>query len=331
VGLDKILYFPSISVPRSTWTYRALLYWDEIGTIMPLEYLDMPESLESFMKDLTSAELVTRIHPGQYIYEIPRFREAFLNYIEGNSIIQSIVQKEKSPDKYVQIHLEKMQGLENDFMEMGLAVRGAKPNWFYVEANTGFSFMTYLAAILGSVTDFQPSTDELDNLSTLAESSSLPNNINKYRDKLRLRILENILPAPVKIDNVYELVKFKEKYNSELRRFRNEVEYFLMDLETVPKNQVDERINRFIQEKRDEMDYITSKMKEHKWRFLNLVTIMSVASTVIPMITATDAIGRLASVPGLLAAIGSALSNNQIKQIRNHPLAYAILARGLKG
>jgi|LSQX01.1.fsa_nt_gb hypothetical protein len=212
-------------------------------------------------------------------------------------------------------------------MEMGLAMRGARPNWCYVEANTGYSFMTYLAAVLGSVTDFQPSTDELDNLSILAENSSLPKNINKYRDKLRLRILENILPAPVKIDNVYELVKFKEKNKIELRRFRNEVENFLMDLETVPQNQVDERINRFIQEKRDEMDYITSKMKEHKWRFLNLVTIMSVASTVIPIITAIDAIGRLASVPGLLAAIGSALSNNQIKQIRNHPLAYAILAR----
>jgi hypothetical protein len=68
----------------------------------------MPENLESFMKELISAELVTRIHPGQYINEIPRFREAFLNYLKSNTIVQGIVHKKKSPDKYVQIHLEKM-------------------------------------------------------------------------------------------------------------------------------------------------------------------------------------------------------------------------------
>lgn len=31
----KVLYFPYISVPESAWFTRVLLYWDEVGSIVP--------------------------------------------------------------------------------------------------------------------------------------------------------------------------------------------------------------------------------------------------------------------------------------------------------
>src|SRR5215217_4577200 len=33
-----ILYFPTIAVPNGTWLRRALLYWDEVASIVPLSH-----------------------------------------------------------------------------------------------------------------------------------------------------------------------------------------------------------------------------------------------------------------------------------------------------
>jgi hypothetical protein len=33
-----ILYFPTIAVPNGTWLRRALLYWDEVASIVPQGY-----------------------------------------------------------------------------------------------------------------------------------------------------------------------------------------------------------------------------------------------------------------------------------------------------
>lgn len=33
-----ILYYPTISIPTNDWLRRSLLYWDEIGSIVPVDY-----------------------------------------------------------------------------------------------------------------------------------------------------------------------------------------------------------------------------------------------------------------------------------------------------
>jgi hypothetical protein len=74
--VDKVLYFPYIRVPGNEWFTRVLLYWDEVGSIVPSEYIYRPESLGTYMRELVQAQLVRQVLPGDYIPKIPKFKEA---------------------------------------------------------------------------------------------------------------------------------------------------------------------------------------------------------------------------------------------------------------
>ena len=62
--MSKLLYYPYINLPRTDWTLRTLLYYDNIGSIVPREYFDDPEiNYDEFMLELVRSELVTPIDP----------------------------------------------------------------------------------------------------------------------------------------------------------------------------------------------------------------------------------------------------------------------------
>ena len=39
INLDNLLYFPNISIPKTPWLYKSLLYWDTVDTITPEAFL----------------------------------------------------------------------------------------------------------------------------------------------------------------------------------------------------------------------------------------------------------------------------------------------------
>lgn len=84
---DKVLYFPHIRVPDNEWFTRALLYWDEVGTIVPHAPPDeVREILGEHTLRLMDAGLVSRVRAGD-AREIPRFDEAFIELIEADPAI----------------------------------------------------------------------------------------------------------------------------------------------------------------------------------------------------------------------------------------------------
>ncbi|HHT9131146.1 MAG TPA: hypothetical protein ACFYED_01530 [Candidatus Tripitaka californicus] len=84
---DKVLYFPYIRVPENEWFTRVLLYWDEIGSIVPSEYIYRPEALGNYMIELLQSGLVRQVFPGDYTHKIPKFEEAFLELIDKDKVI----------------------------------------------------------------------------------------------------------------------------------------------------------------------------------------------------------------------------------------------------
>lgn len=58
------------------------MYWDEIGTIAPAEYLEQPEVFDATTQRLFQLQLVTPVIPGHYTSLIPHFRDSFQNFIE---------------------------------------------------------------------------------------------------------------------------------------------------------------------------------------------------------------------------------------------------------
>lgn len=371
--MDKILYFPYISIPKTPWLTRALLYWDRIGSIVPYEYVHRPETLDPYMRELVTAGLVEQIFPEQHIYRIPRFEEGFLAFIDHNertpkpsrrhrehmgvparrhdapqpalqihddklagrrqrytpsALARWSRQQERRPPSFP-IHRGKLEGLAARLVERGLA-RRVDRSWIEVEGYTAYHFMSYLASLLGAITDYQPATDGYAGLAYLAGHSSPPKHIFQLRDQLRAQVLNDVLPSPANIEDIGSLVRFKETYGEQLVRFRRHVEDFLDRLESAPGPKSREMIARFRAANRDEMAELSARMREQKWQFINTTTICSVASSIIPFTKAVEQNQKHAlweAVPGLIAAISTALSARQVRSLQRHPLAYALIAR----
>ena len=65
---SRVLYFPYISVPQTAWFSRVLLYWDEVGSIVPSPLANDLRQVSPYMGELVSAGLVRPIIPGTSRY-----------------------------------------------------------------------------------------------------------------------------------------------------------------------------------------------------------------------------------------------------------------------
>lgn len=159
---QKVLYFPYIAIPRSSWLTQMLLYWDEVGSIVPSDFTYKLERLGSHMKDLVDHRLVRQIVPAQYIGNIPRFKETFVGILDRASFVPLT-------DKTEPIHLEKLDSISEVLLERGLAVRSDKYLFFNVEATAAKLFMSYLAVVLGDLPELRmtPATDQSKYMSIL--------------------------------------------------------------------------------------------------------------------------------------------------------------------
>jgi hypothetical protein len=59
-----ILYYPTIDIPTGTWLRQALIYWDQVGSIVPRSYDDWQDqrAISRYNSDI------------QYLYEEEVFR-----------------------------------------------------------------------------------------------------------------------------------------------------------------------------------------------------------------------------------------------------------------
>lgn len=320
---DRLLYFPYISIPNTAWLARALLYWETVGAIVPYDFLSEPEKLDTHMRELLTAGLVEPIGPGAYIQQTPDFTDAFVAFVENHPEISQVTPDQLTPQRTVKIHMEKL-GEVADFLEdRELAEKAGGPSWdlwYRVERTTAYCFMTYLAGVLGEVTEFQPATDRARSLSDLVETAD-----EEPKQRWRAHILDHLLPGPTMIESVDDFLVFKQRHESHLTRFRNDVEEFLLDLEAAPEEQHEERTDRFLAQAADEIEYIAGQMRAHKWNLLNLGTLCSVGASAASYLSGGDELATAAAGLSILSAVASALSPDQLKEVQRRPLAYAVL------
>lgn len=226
---DKILYFPEIRVPQSSWFTRMLLYWDNIGTIVPMEFVERPEELGEHTRSLLQAELVTPIIPGMFLYQIPKFREAFAEYLESLGPKLSRRRRRFQRGATTEIHVEKLGGLDGVMREYGLCRGCNAPNyspWFVVERQTARDFMAYLAAALGRLEELGsvPVTNRKKYWKPLLRESNRPIEHREMLTSLRTEILKDILPAPKRPLSADQIRAFKDKHGEQLADFRRTVE-----------------------------------------------------------------------------------------------------------
>jgi hypothetical protein len=110
---SRVLYFPYIRVPESNWLTQMLLYWDQVPSIIPYEFMMHPEELGPYMHSLLREELVFQVMPGMFIFDMPKFFEKFNGYIEGLGPQLDARKENFERGNAFRIHIEKLGDLSD--------------------------------------------------------------------------------------------------------------------------------------------------------------------------------------------------------------------------
>jgi len=329
----NVIYFPYIRVPQNEWFTRVLLYWDQIASIVPMDYVDDPSKLGKYMYNLVQESLVKQVIPAKYVYSIPNFTEAFVNYVDSpNYPVPLGIIGRKNLSTF-RVHMEKLGSIGDELCQRGLA-RAEDWRWYNIEAYTANQFMAYLAACLGKLLaiESQPITDNNQNLASFAPQYHQGGKLSPKIDKMRTLVLKDILPAPSSSISPRKIAKFKEDYKNELTRFRNKVESFLISAAAIRDSSLrSESINQFVIETRDDVDELSELMKSRGWKNITLGRFLAYSTAAFGLalaITTGGLLGIVAAAFGagsaIYATITGAMSTNLLE---GKYAAYAVLAQ----
>ena len=249
---------------------------------MPYDYIEEPERLGPYAGDLVRANLVRQVIPGAYVRQIPEFEEAFLDYL--HNLGPRLDERRAAFGELgngSRIHAEKMQDLTGSLGELRLAQPLEYP-WFNVETETARDFMGYLAAVLGRHEDlgYTPLTDNPLHLSEFV-SASTEESPRARLDRLRLDVLEDLLPAPLWNRLAQEILRNSERHGNLLGRFRRAVERELIAVADLSSEELrEDRLALFREETSEDLAEIKVRTNESGWPDLVLGKIGAVAGAV---------------------------------------------------
>jgi hypothetical protein len=293
-----------------------LLYWDQVCSIVPSQFIDRPELLGPYMRSLVEQELVLQVIPGVHIHEIPKFEGTFQGYLEGLGQEAARRQARFARGSTFKVHIEKMGNIGQALVQRRLA-REAEYPWYEVERETAQDFMSYLAAALGQLpsVNSSPITDQTTRLGRFARAGVSEDCVVQQLQSLRICVLESVLPVVGHPIPPRAIREFRDRHRDLLRQFRRRVETELVqaaDVADGPRRQY--LLEIFLEEARGRIEQIQAAMHGAGWQ------------------TVRASLSVLATVPGapqvfgLVAALWDALSRGQ-HQTPSQDFAYAAYAR----
>lgn len=303
--MDKILYFPYINLPKTSWTVRTLLYYDNIGSIVPYDYFYEPErNYEPFMLELVRSGLVIPIDPISTL-EFPwGMSRPFLEFIQSpyfrlNYKIQAFLNGRVS-----RIHAHKFDGeIFYSLEQVGLA-KQLDGNWYAVETSTAEYLMKYLATILSTKLEMLPTTD------TIRRSIMSRNLANQ--NKKRETILSRLIPFPEEI-NLHKLLKFKEKHYDLLKSFKNKIEQIVLDENIIEGTEL---FKTKIEELEIDRDELSIKMNESQFNNVFFGSVCGIIGAVQGFASTENTTGAvIGGLPGFVSAVHSALKIEKAENV----------------
>ena len=317
----KLLYYPYISIPNAAWLTQAILYWDGLATIVPVEYLKYPNRFSSFARDMVKMGIVNAILPEEYAYSNYDKYMLFLEYIEKNReqfLLETPNDKDRVTKQY-NLHSGKLGYIGSELVRMGVAKR-IDSEWYETKESFAMLFMTFLAILIGQEKNYIPMTDSYRGMSVLFDvDNSIPSRAAKsIRSDTRNSILDHLLPVPTGTTDVLELLRFKELYHDELLRFRRHIESFIISQEQIPEEFRKASAKAFLLDSKDEI-------KGHMGYFhapkIDFGTLIAALPSVYSAVKGNSAGAAL----GIIPIVGELIWNRDRKTNHKKTLAYAAL------
>lgn len=247
-----VLYFPFIEVPETAWFTRTLLYWDQVGTIVPKAYVREPDRMAPFTVELIRQGLVKQVLPEEAEGLVRNFRR-FLDRLDEDELERR--RRLFAEHSVTRIHMDKFLSVGfSDIELLGLArtVPAEPPRWIewvQVETTTAAEFMAALALSLcapgprwqddqdGRARTWVPITDRPQAASGLLAGLRPLDVANPERSELSLRVegdvrvteirsalLERLLPVPADPLPLQQVVDFRRRHGDLLPQLRQYLE-----------------------------------------------------------------------------------------------------------
>lgn len=354
MGFTKALYYPTIDIPNEDWLKSAVLFWDQINTIVPSSINKPYESNSSkYLFDEGILKPV-RVNPDNDF--VAALTEDTLNYLNTNEGFQLLVQR---GSRHSVIHRDKMpRDVSNLFhihpeklpyeIQHQLRSNLSRGGWMQVDTNFAKFYMTLLANKICERKNIALLTDNLLT-SNLSDKARLDNQIAikgqeySYYDRERNEryihlaqgLLTNLVIKGIRIrrtSSLVDVVEFKKRHKDELGMFRTNIAKLTQNVsKDLPFEAMKQQIEDIYE---DEFLPAYNNFKKAlkgsgvKWAADNFMKIsfFSTSATAVPM-----TLLGLAMPHAILAGVGvslitSAISYNQEKRekLRTNPYSYLL-------
>ncbi|PKO16848.1 MAG: hypothetical protein CVU39_06425 [Chloroflexi bacterium HGW-Chloroflexi-10] len=327
-----ILYYPYIAIP-SNWLKKSLLYWDEIGSIIPrnvgesaitpdMKYLIQLKILRPFDPTDIYCRSTSAIDGLKDEFEGIVNSEKFKNFIYGNRLSKRYIRNIRTPQTNLSfspqhfrinttpIHRDKISMGLIEFLErQGLVISNPDkdylskhvedPNsWLLMEKKTAGLYMSLLAKYLADI-DINATVSGTNKTEFHGLSYDPYDEFGAF--SCYTTTLHDILPVPSDYVSFDEIIEFKDHRIDELTKFRLEIQKFQTDLTRAENpTQIKEIVVSFSEKIKREVNIINKTMRE-----ANIDSQMGTLQTFVKM-----------GVPTLLTGmVGPILSNMGIVQV----------------
>jgi len=311
-----ILYYPTISIPTGDWLRRSLLYWDEIGSIVPMDYEE--RALIPYSPDIQYLKAEGEFRPFRpeiLAVDWRKFQELtdeFISIIESREY-QNIIARREMRLLHSRIHRDKVSDGLVDYLEhWGLAERDEGDwNWIKFENRTALLYMAVLAKFLADEDSMAtiPGTD-LQEYESLIYGAMSPSEGFACLTTNHL----NMVPVPREDMPLSDIVEFKRKRHSELLEFRQQMNEFHKSLKACQsKSDAHDIAATFSEKITKELDNLKAVMDDSR-----LATIVGSLKTIIKL-----------DSPALWATAG--VTVGQATKVADIPIQWSLAGIGILG
>jgi hypothetical protein len=340
--VEGALYFPHIQVPASPWFTRSLLYWDQVGTIVPERWLGAPEELGDYTLELVRRGLVRQVFPQEASRGLEGELREWLASLSRNDLRRRRARLKAG--EATSVHVDKWiayAGGIKHVIDVGLAEGRQRQEWLKMEQTTANEFMAALALRLchpdgelprDSECTWVPATDDPTAFRILltglkrAKPTSPTNQEVELRVRGELRacevrtsILARALPVPIEPVSVEKIERFREKHGDRLPKCRRQIEALIDESLEMDEARRQRVVDRTVEEVADLTGEVEAYLREAGIRRL----------------TRSPLVRMLKVVPFLAGPVSGAVEAAQALEtaggLKSEALAYLALARAELG
>lgn len=285
----KILYYPTIDIKDSVWLRNAILYWDQIASVVPTGYDE--RELSPDLKYLLEKDVYVPIRPEELYCSVDLRKQFETEILDKMDYFTELKSRErKSRGEKHRIHMDKLSAaIREEFLKRGIVeCEEYSDLWLSMNNEASVLYMSILAKYISRCkADMCTGTDYKKNFHYGYDA------LKTDTGSAYMQIVwQDILPVPNTSVSYEAILDFKNEYKRELKEFQNSMAEFQRNV----KNAEDiAQINAMVKEYKDELEETLAGLDD-KIRLKRIETIKKTIGSFIPIVGSV-ALDYLTGIP----------------------------------